>query len=291
MFFDVDYPERLAHIHLPPAVLYVRGDTGVLARRSGAIVGSRNANDYAQRVLRTLIPPLVGAGLVVVSGGARGVDGMAHAITSASGGQTVVVLGSGLARPYPAEHRALFDEVLATGGAVVSPFPMMMQAERGNFPARNRIIAGLSEGVIVVQAARKSGALITAQYALEQGRFVGAVPGSIDDPLSEGCHALLKEGAVVIAGVEDVCAEFGLVPTAVDLEPEKKSTVSDVVQEPRSLVHPLLALLDEPQSFDYLFTRAQLSYGDLQEQLFTLQLEGYIDQDPVGRWYRCSMNR
>lgn len=202
---DQTYPSLLREIHLPPPVLYVRGAqlTTIMAPTL-AVVGSRAADDYAADVLRRLIPPLVARGIVVVSGGAYGADTIAHRMTLNAGGRTVAVLGSGLLCPYPRANADLFAEIVARGGAVISPFPLTMQPVAGNFPARNRIIAGLSNGCLVVQAAERSGALITAQFALEQGREVFAIPGPLGHPLSVGCHRLIQQGAQLVNTVEDI---------------------------------------------------------------------------------------
>ena len=203
-----DYPSLLAEIYAPPPVLYFKGNLTSDDTKTIAVIGSRKAHRYAEQIITQFVPQLVNQGWTIVSGGAIGADSMAHRQTVKSGGKTVVVLGSGLLNPYPASNKRLFDSILQTGGALVSSFPIETHAKPGNFPARNRIIAGLSRGCLVVQAAQKSGARITAQFALEQGREVFAVPGPIDDELSLGCHGLIQQGAKLTGLVEDIFAEL-----------------------------------------------------------------------------------
>src|SRR3989338_8220734 len=196
---DEKYPQMLAHIHTPPPVLYWQGEPLWKDNESMlAFVGARKGNKYGQIAIEKLIPDLVIQGWVIVSGGAYGIDAMAHRATVQVGGKTIVVVGSGLLKPYPPEQKKLFDEIVHKGGAVLSSFPLHDEPSAWKFPVRNRIIAGLSQGCVVVQAAEKSGALITASYALQEGRQVFAVPGPIDDELSVGCHKLLQEGAKLV---------------------------------------------------------------------------------------------
>ena len=206
---DPSYPALLKHINAPPAVLYIQGADLATFTKCIAIIGSRDADRYGKQVIESFVPPLVEHGWSIVSGGALGADAMAHAATLKAGGKTIAVIGSGLLHPGPTSNLDLFDTILANDGALLSIFPLSMKSRPENFPIRNRIISGLSRGVIVAQAARKSGTRITAQYALEQGRDVFAIPGLIDNPLSEGCHALIQEGAKLISRVEDVFEEYG----------------------------------------------------------------------------------
>lgn len=206
---DSEYPQLLAQINAPPPILYIQGADLTTYTKCLAIIGARAADRYGKQVIESLVPPLVAHGWSIVSGGALGADAMAHAATLKAGGKTVVVLGSGLLHAGPPSNVRLFDSILAHDGTLLSTFPLDMQGRPENFPIRNRVISGISRGVIVVQAARKSGTRITAQYALEQGRDVFAVPGLIDNPLSEGCHALIQEGAKLISRVEDVLEEYG----------------------------------------------------------------------------------
>lgn len=279
---DEIYPVALKNIYAPPVVLYWRGSAPVFTDII-AWVGSRAANRYARTVTNAFIPELVSAGWSIASGGALGADTMAHEVTLAAGGKTIAIIGSGLLRPYPATNKKLFEQIEATGGSVVSPFPLEMQAMPGNFPARNRIISGLSRVTVVVQAAEKSGARITALQALEQGREVCVVPGDIFDPLSVGCHRLLSEGATPVTSAEDILRAIGcqfnkgfsvVGQDAVVLNTQRQSRAGDA----------LLDLCKNPMTFDELLAALQCEYTALQERLFNLQLDGAVVQDFLGRW-------
>ena len=268
---DGNYPALLKEIHLPPPILYVQGalnnDTAI------AFVGSRAASLYGKRVVNRLVPPLAQAGFALVSGGAQGIDTYTHQAAIESGGKTIAVLGSGLLRPYPTGNRRLFEQIVERGGAVISSFPLAMEPSPGNFPARNRIISGLSRGSVVVQAAQKSGALITARYALEQGREVFAVPGAIDDELSAGCHSLIAQGATLVASAQDILNAFGeTMPIAA--HEAKKTTVSaqedgqshvqaKVEFKPASIADLILQSCSKPCSLDELLAVTSLTMAEL----------------------------
>lgn len=208
-------PERLLAIADPPASLNVRGDAAILAVPSVAIVGSRRASVAGRGNAHALAAALSAAGLVVVSGLAHGIDAAAHRGALAAGGRTIAVFGSGLKRVYPSGHAALAEQIVAGGGALVSEYPAQQAPRKHQFPERNRLISGLTLGVVIVEANVASGSLITARMAAEQGREVMAVPGPVTSPLSGGCHRLLKSGAALIETAEDVLFAVGLeVPTA-----------------------------------------------------------------------------
>ncbi|HEX3656413.1 MAG TPA: DNA-processing protein DprA [Pirellulales bacterium] len=213
---EADYPAALAEIPDPPGVLYVRG---ALEPRDGlavAIVGSRHATQYGLAQAERLASSLARAGLTIVSGLARGVDAAAHRGALAAGGRTLAVLGSGVLNIYPPEHERLAAEV-AAGGALISENSLHAEPFSGSFPQRNRLISGLSLGIIVVEASTHSGALITARHALEQGREVFAVPGRVDNRMSHGCHRLLRDGARLVESADDVLDELGPPVTRVPL--------------------------------------------------------------------------
>lgn len=207
-FLDPEYPESLKQIHLPPLVIYCKGAPLVQNTKRISIVGSRKADSYAKRCVKLLVPQLVAQDWEIVSGGALGVDSMAHKQTLHAAGKTIAVFGSGLLCPYPKENKELFRAIVQNNGTLVSPFPLKTTPSRGNFPARNRIIAGLCQGCLVVQATEKSGSLITANFALNQGKQVFAIPGQITNELHEGCHELLKQGAKLVAHANDIFEEF-----------------------------------------------------------------------------------
>lgn len=205
---DDCYPRMLHEICDPPGILFVRGELVAADALAIAIVGSRHATPYGTRQAELLAGGLARAGLTVVSGLARGIDAAAHRGALDAGGRTIAVLGSGLLQIYPPENTLLADEV-AGSGALLSEQPTLVQPRSGVFPQRNRLISGLSLGVIVVEAAERSGALITCRHAAEQGREVFAVPGRVDSRMSHGCHRLLRDGAKLVESVDDVLEELG----------------------------------------------------------------------------------
>lgn len=267
---DQDYPALLKEIHLPPPILYVQGSID-FQEQSLAFVGSRATSGYGKKVVQTLVPDLVEQQWAIVSGGAYGIDTIAHQAAVDAGGKTVAVLGSGLLQKYPADNKKLFEAILANNGSIVSSFPLMMQPLPHNFPARNRIISGLSQGSVIVRAAQKSGALITAHYALQQGRRVFAVPGLIDDPLSAGCHDLLRKGAILVDSANAIFEEFG--------QKDQKTE-----QQPLVFADPLVVLCQQPKTVDELLILTDLTENKLNDRLFELQLEGKLQQNFIGLW-------
>ncbi|HEV2600782.1 MAG TPA: DNA-processing protein DprA [Candidatus Babeliales bacterium] len=302
---DESYPPLLKEIHVPPAILYYRGaplyDPVVGQTNMIAVVGARKANQYGQRVINQIVPELISRHWTIVSGGAFGIDTMAHKATVEVGGKTIAVLGSGLLCEYPHSNKRLFNEVVATGGTVMSAFSLQTEPLPGNFPARNRIIAGLSQGCLVVQAAEKSGARITAQYALEQGREVFAIPGQFDDELSAGCHALIQEGATLATSVHDIFAAFGhqqvketvdehldqqLVLPGMSKKSQEKSVEPAHHYDKNSPEWMILQALFRPQTVDDLMTITQLGLFEMNAKLFELQLAGAVSQNFTGQWER-----
>ncbi len=205
--YEREYPVNLKEIYDPPVVLYVRGSLIPEDRPALAVVGSRRASHYGLQSARKLSYQLVSRGLTVVSGLARGIDTAAHRGALSAGGRTIAVLGSGLGNIYPPENKKLAEEIAASG-AVISEFPIRAVPDRQNFPLRNRLVSGLSLGVLVVEAGQRSGALITARLAMEQGRLVMAIPGRIDSFSARGTNSLIRDGAKMVAVVEDILEEF-----------------------------------------------------------------------------------
>ena len=216
---DPDYPERLREVGDAPPLLFVRGNPARLTRPAIAVVGSRSASRGGAETAESFARTLAESGLTIVSGLARGIDAAAHRGAIGREGGTVAVLGTGVDMIYPATNRALADAIRADGGTLVSEQPLGAGPLRANFPRRNRLIAGLSLGVLVVEAALRSGSLITARLAGDFGRDVFAVPGSIHSPLSRGCHALIKDGAKLVECANDIFSEFVLPPPTTVPEP------------------------------------------------------------------------
>ena len=278
---DKEYPAELKTIHLPPIILYCQGSPLHEYGDGIAIVGSRKAGPYAEDVISSFMPTLVDAGLTIISGGARGADTMAHRAALAHKGRTIAVLGSGLLNKYPVENQRLFEQIIANQGSIISPFPLLEEPFPGNFPARNRIIAGMSKACIVVQAAAQSGASITAHFALDQGKDVFAVPGSVFDPLSQGCHALLTQGAHVATCVDDIISTLGYAPAD---EPPEDTQTSIPLPEPTTPEGLIRKLCSIPRTFDELQEQTGLAFTELNDILFSLQLEGRIAQSSIGLW-------
>jgi DNA processing protein len=204
---DADYPESLREIYDPPIVLYVKGNVGRQDKNGVALVGSRMTTHYGIEVARKLAYQLSYVGVTVVSGGARGIDTAAHQGALSAKGRTICVLGTGPNIVFPPENAELFERI-AANGAVITQYPFNRQADKQSFAIRNRIVAGMTLGTVVVEANLTSGALITANFATEYGRQVFAVPGRIDSPRSKGCHELIKKGAKLCEGAEDILSEF-----------------------------------------------------------------------------------
>jgi len=275
---DAAYPSPLRMIADPPSPLYVRGDVVSSDARAVAIVGTRRASAYGANVARVLGTELARAGVTVVSGLARGIDAAAHQGAIEAGGRTIAVLGCGVDVVYPPEHKRLLAQVVARGAAV-SEHPPGTPPLRHHFPRRNRIISGLSLGVIVVEGRDDSGALITASAAAEQGREVFAVPGLIFDARSRAPHRLLQEGAKLVACVEDVLEELRLpaLPLAV-AAPEARL---------EGLEERVYAQVDlEPAHIDQLAQRAGLPVGQVARSLLTLECRGLIEALPGQRYTR-----
>lgn len=232
-FHDKDYPENLRNIQNPPPILYIRGKLEKSDSKAVAIVGSRKASSYGKTVAETLAHELSSLGITIISGMAAGIDSSAHQ-GALKGGRTIAVLGSGVNIIYPKWNRRLYERIMERG-AVLSQFPLDTEPRKLNFPLRNRIISGLSKGVVIVEAARKSGALITAYWALEQGREVFAVPGSIFSENSRGPHMLIKSGAKVVESIDDILEEIfqeymgSKEQKAIDLTPDEEK-ILDIVK-------------------------------------------------------------
>ena len=286
-----EYPAHLATIHNPPAFLYLRGTLAPDDARAVAIVGARSCTDYGKRTAERLAAGLVRAGYTVISGLAYGIDAVAHRTALAGGGRTLAVLAGGLSRIYPAEHTELAEQITESG-AVLSEASMAQSPLPTMFPARNRIISGLSQGVIVVEAGERSGALITAEHALRQGRKVFAVPGPVDSDASRGTLRLLKKGAILVRDIDDVVGEldpFAIPqrrPDAPPTEPASpappKRTVALTGNQQK--LHDLLA--GGPVHADDLVQQSGLTVGEVGHVLVMLELQGVIRRLPGNRFER-----
>ncbi|MFO1320871.1 MAG: DNA-processing protein DprA [Burkholderiales bacterium] len=277
---DPRYPKPLLQTADPPALLYVRGDVDLLDRPMIAIVGSRNASPAGAETARTFASALSAAGLTVVSGLALGIDSAAHRGGLEAKGSTVAVTGTGPDLVYPARNRSLAHDIAASG-AIVTEFPLGTPPQSSNFPRRNRIISGLCRGVLVVEAALRSGSLTTARLAAEQGREVMAIPGSIHSPVSRGCHSLIKQGAKLVESAEDVLEELGW--STADAGSSRTPATDEPPHDP--LLH---ALGFDVCDLETLAARLGAPAQDVMARLLTLELEGRIAALPGGRYQRIS---
>jgi DNA processing protein len=285
---DEGYPALLKTIEDPPPVLYVRGDIGNPMAPGIAVVGSRRPSTYGKVIAKQLARGLAVCGVTVVSGLARGIDSVAHINSLESGGRTIAILGSGLANIYPPENRRVAERI-SQQGAVVSEFPMMTKPDRLNFPLRNRTISGLSLGTVVVEAGERSGALITAQWALEQGREVFAVPGNVTAPTSRGTNRLIKMGAKLVENVDDILEElpqYALGEKRGSAPAQQEFCQADSTPDERRL----LELLDpaEARHMDWIIEAAHLPTSLVSSLLLQLELAGKVTQLPGKLFLRAT---
>ncbi len=282
---DNAYPSSLREIYDPPTVLYVRGEIQSVDHRGVAIVGSRLTTPYGMDCGRKFAMQLAFAGVTVVSGGARGIDTAAHQGALKAGGRTIAVLGTGINIVFPHENAALFEQIAACG-AVVTQFPFNRPPDKQSFPIRNRIVAGMTLGTLVVEANLTSGALITANMAVDCGRQVFAVPGRVDSPRSKGCHELIKKGAKLCETVEDILSEFEY------LFPPRNARQ---IQNEGAFVTPLLNELEqkifdelgqEEMGMEEIILKTGLTTGTVASTLLNLEIKRLIRQVPGKRFLR-----
>ncbi|SUO94568.1 DNA-processing protein DprA [Suttonella ornithocola] len=299
---DARYPPLLKEISDPPLLLYVMGEVELLNFPQLGIVGSRQSTQGGEQFCASICANIVEKGIVITSGMALGIDGAAHRGALAAGGKTLAVVGTGLDRVYPARHRELAYQIVENG-AIVSEFPIGTGVRQHHFPRRNRIISGLSLGVLVVEASIQSGSLITAKQAAEQGREVFAVPGSVFNPLSKGCHALIREGAKLTESAEDILEELlplalagqALLNTANDVENVNIKSVKDSslpIEAESDLTPEQVQLLSamgyDPCRVDDLLERLNLTIAEISAMLLMLELDGRVQSLPGGRFQRLN---
>ncbi|RMF97393.1 MAG: DNA-protecting protein DprA [Gammaproteobacteria bacterium] len=279
-----DYPPLLREIPDPPVLLFLRGRRDSLTEPQLAIVGSRAATPAGRDDARQFARAFVAAGLTITSGLARGIDTAAHEAALAAGGQTIAVCGTGLDRIYPAANARLADSI-AAGGTLLSEHPPGTPALAAHFPRRNRLISGLALGVLVVEAGWRSGALITARLAAEQGREVFALPGSIHNPLSRGCHRLIRNGAKLVENISDIAEELGPLLGS-HRNAIQQNIAGDLATADAALDDGLRGLLEqlgwEPASIDQLVARSGLTAAEVSSMLMILELAGRVRPLPGG---------
>jgi DNA processing protein len=276
---DDDYPANLRAIDAPPPLLYVRGTLQPNDTWAIGIVGTRRASVYGREVAHTLARDLATQGITIVSGLALGIDTVAHKAALEAAGRTIAILGSGVDQIYPAENRSLAHSILENG-AVISEYPLGTRPDANNFPPRNRIISGLSRGVVIVEASARSGALITARFAAEQGRDVFAVPGSILHPGSIGCNQLIQQGAIPLLNVADILNQLHL--EQIHTQQAARTILAPSPQEATLLAH----LNAEPCHLDDLVRRSSLPAPEVASLLTILELKGLVRQVGVQSYVR-----
>ena len=274
---DDEYPDILRKIHDPPLALYVRGRIESRDRNAVAVVGTRRPTRYGRDCASFFARGLAEAGFTVVSGLAEGIDASAHEAALAAGGRTIAVIGSGMMRLYPPNHAALAERI-AGRGAVLSEFPLRREPDRTTFPIRNRIVSGLSLGTLVIEADMKSGALITARMAMEQGRQVFAVPGRIDSPMSRGANDLIRQGAKLVSDIDDIISEFEFLAPGLGLGPGRRADAApDVSEDERKLLD---LLEDGEMDVDRLTRASGLKAGVVGALLIGLEMKKLVRMLP-----------
>ena len=285
---DSDYPALLQEISDPPPLLYLHGNVEVLQEMQLAMVGSRNPTAAGRQTATDFARHLSAAGLVITSGLALGIDAAGHEGALDAGAPTVAVMGTGLDRVYPARNRDLARQI-AEAGVLVSEFPPGTPPRAENFPRRNRVISGLSLGTLVVEAAIRSGSLISARYALEQGREVFAIPGSIHNPLARGCHHLIRQGAKLVETAQDIMDELGTIATAFNpgATPARSATARETSpQLPDDYAQLLESIGFENTSVDMLVKTTHLTPAEVSSMLLQLEMNGYIAANHGGFYNR-----
>ncbi len=282
---DLDYPDKLRQINNPPYMLYVRGKEMSLKeqfdkRRNIAIIGARNCTAYGRKMAMELSFALASHGINIISGMARGIDGYAHGGALKARGMTTAVLGSGICRCYPREHIGIYQE-LVKSGMIISEYPMDDAPESWHFPQRNRIISGLCDGIIVVEAKIKSGSLITAEYGLEQGKDIYAVPGRVGDSLSEGCNNLIKEGAGIVTSVHQILNEMEIeIKPIVSFEKNQNITLEKDLELLYSCVDYF------PKNIEELMRESNMSSVQFFKNIITLQMMNLVDEPSKNMYVR-----
>jgi len=282
---DKEYPASLVEIYDPPLVLYIKGKVPETWPRGVAVVGSRETSHYGLENAKKLGYQLAYAGVPVISGLARGIDTAAHLGALAAKGTTWAVLGCGLDKMYPPENDALAAKIVESGGCLISELPLGTSPDKRTFPMRNRIVSGLSFGVLVIEAGRQSGALITARQALDQGRQVFAVPGRIDNPLAQGCHQLLKDGAKLVEGVEDILAELEFLIPRESVTPAPRPLPANLTGDEEK-VYAAIELDETP--IDAITQATGLPSGTVSSTLLRLEMRKLVRQLPGKVFVRTS---
>ena len=282
---DSEYPQNLLQIYDPPVLLYVRGNPQILNHPSISIVGTRRPTPYGTQMAERIGRDLAARGLVIVSGLARGIDAIGHQGALAAGGLAIGVLGTGIDVCYPKENKKLFEKVLQSGGAIISEFPTRTHPSPENFPIRNRIVAGMPLGVVIVEGAEYSGSLITARLAMEFGREVFGVPGNVTQPVSYAPNQLIKQGAKLVTNAEDIIEELptpvraALVKAEQPLTEQRNLLAAEDLNASEKTIF-LLLTIDNPTPIDDIVERSGLHSSEVLATLFNLEMKSIVRQWP-----------
>jgi DNA processing protein len=275
---DEKYPDTLKNTHDFPVILFCMGNTSLLQRENFAVVGTRLMSSYGRVMVSKFVPGLVGSGFCIVSGMARGIDAQVHITTIKEGGSTIAVLGSSVDKPSPYQNKSVYDEILKSDGLIVSEYHPGSEVHKGNFPQRNRIIAGLSKGVLVVEAGEKSGSLITASFAGSYNRDVFAIPGHVNSPSSFGTNKLIKKGAIIATETKDITEQYGLLFK--DNEEFKDKTELNEIHK-----RTLGMVASQGVDLNELMLVSGIPMPELLKSLEELEHTGYIGKDGFGVYY------
>jgi len=281
-----NYPPLLKEISDAPPLLYVKGNPDILKNQQIAIVGSRNPSSTGKDNAFQFAQYLASQNYTVTSGLALGIDYLGHKGALARKGKTIAVTATGLDQVYPARHKTLQEDIISSGGAVVTEYALGTPAKKEHFPKRNRIISGLSLGVLVVEAAKQSGSLITARLAGEQGRDVFAIPGSIHNPLAKGCHILIRQGAKLVENGEHILEELGMISQSMEFLDNKTNQNSSTKNLTNEGIETLNHVGFEPTSIDMVVERSGLTPQQVSSMLLVLELQGYVESLPGGTYSR-----
>jgi DNA processing protein len=294
-YWDNDYPTLLREIFDPPILLWIKGNRKILDANSISIVGTRKAGDYGRRMASKFAMELVDYGLTIISGLAYGIDGVAHRATIKAGGKTVAVLGSGIDWIYPEDHKELASQIVETGGAVISEFPLGSAPEMGNFPVRNRIVSGMSLGTLVAESGIDGGSMITAKSALDQNREVFVIPHALGHPNSMGCNSLIKRGmGKLVQNVEDILGEIKahIDPDNIEVEPDTTQAVTEKFWKSEDLdelsIQICKMLEDNPLvHIDFLAEELEIDSHKLLPKLLELEMKGCVVQKAGKKFKLC----
>ena len=275
-YFSPEYPEQLKEIQDPPYALYVKGRLPEPGTKKAAVIGARRCTPYGEKYAIDFARALASRGVEIISGMARGIDGMGHRGALMAGGHTYAVLGCGADVCYPREHIGLYSDILEQGGGIISELAPGTAPLPRHFPARNRIISGLSDAVLVMEAGKKSGSLITVDMALEQGRDVYALPGPANSTLSDGCNRLIRQGAGILLSPEELLEEWGLSDAGSPAERKLGVKKEKTLESEEKLVYSCLGLY--PKSADQIVSETKLCIRKVLDLLISLELQGYVEE-------------